>query len=139
MTNSTTISKTPEYQAALKQYKTNLKKYQPGPKWYFGSFESGTRFDGTEITVADMQKSAALVSPIGPAVSVDEVENITPSYDFFIELCGPNMDYSQYEKWVDDQKDAFFYGREKCSFYTGEAYRIAASLGYKKVILENYS
>jgi len=132
MTNSTTISKTPEYQAALKQYKTNLKKYQPGPKWYFGSFESGTRFDGTEITVADMQKSAALVSPIGPAVSVDEVENITPSYDFFI-------DYSQYEKWVDDQKDAFFYGREKCSFYTGEAYRIAASLGYKKVILENYS
>ena len=50
--------------------------------------------------------------------------------------CGPTRDF---KKWIDEQKDAFYYGRGKEDFSRFEAFAIAAKLGYKKVIMENYS
>lgn len=134
------VVKTKEYKQALKAYKHGLKTYQPGPKWYFGSVEKGISFDGEFITIEKMQEMARNVNPIGPEVSVDEVVDITPSYEEFLKICGSDFGgYDNYTNWVKEQTDAFYYGRGKEDFFVWEAFQIAAKLGYKKVIMENYS
>lgn len=134
------VVKTKEYQKALKAYKHGLTTYQPGPKWYFGGVESGVSYDGSLITVEQMQNMAINVNPIGPETSIDDVVDITPSYAEFVKICGSEFGgYENYTKWIDEQKDAFYYGRGKEDFSAYEAFRIAAKLGYKKVIMENYS
>lgn len=134
------IAETKEYKKALESYKHGLTTYQPGPKWYFGNVEKGISFDGSMITLEQMQNMAINVNPIGPAFSIDEVEDITPSYDEFVKIVGADFSgYDNYTKWIDEQKDAFYYGRGKEDFSRYEAFAIAAKLGYKKVIMENYS
>jgi hypothetical protein len=135
------IVKTPEYQQYLAQYKENLLKYQPGPQWYFGGVESGVGFDNHVITLEEMKGMARRVSPVGPEVHIDEVENITPSYDWLCKEFPDSFgfDYDSYTKWISEQKDAFYYGRGREDFSAHEGYSIAARLGYRKVIMEDYS
>jgi hypothetical protein len=132
----------PEYQHYLNIYKTNLTKYQPGPRWYFEGYEKGIGFNDEPITLEKMKKMAEGVSPIGPELHTDEVHDITPSWNWLCEqFPDPVMffDYDKYTKWIQDQTDAFYYGRGKEDFFIHEAYSIAAKLGYRKVIMENYS
>ena len=138
MNNPTPISQTPAYKAAFKQYKTNLLKYEPGINWYFDEIKNGHGFN-EELTLEIMQEMAKKVSPVGPAVSSEEVVDITPSWKEYEKIVGPTWDYAKYEAWTSAQTDAFYYGRGKDNFNVWEAYKIAASLGYKKVIMENYS
>lgn len=130
-----------EYQEYLNIYKTNLLKYQPGPKWYFGGVEEGIGFEQKVITLDEMKKMADNVSPIGPEVHIDEVVNITPSWDWLCEQfpSASFFDYNKYRQWIDEQTDAFYYGRGREDFSSHEAYSIAAKLGYRKVIMENFS
>jgi hypothetical protein len=136
------IVKTPEYQKYLKMYKSNLLKYQPGPRWYFGGVEEGIGFNDRLITLEEMKNMAERVSPIGPGLRIDEVEDATPSWDWLCENFPDSISFYNYEKfqdWVDQQTDIFYYGRGKEDFFTHEAYSIAAKLGYRKIIMENYS
>lgn len=134
------IVETKEYQQALEAYKYGLTTYQPGPKWYFGGVEKGISFDGSLITLERMQNMAINVNPIGPEMPVEEVVDITPSWQEYLQICGSDFSgYDNYTKWIDEQKDAFYYGRSKEDFFKWEAFEIAAKLGYKKVIMENYS
>jgi hypothetical protein len=136
------IVNTPEYQLLLNQYKTNLMKYQPGINWYFENVEKGEEWNGTLITIEEMKRRADSVSPIGPEVHIDEVQNITPTWEWLCKTYpDENMFYDsdQYTQWIRNQKDAFFYSRGKEDFSTYESYLIAAKLGYRKVITENLS
>jgi hypothetical protein len=136
------IVQTPEYQHYLKIYKENLPKYQPGPRWYFGGVEKGIGFNQIFITLEDMKRMANSVSPIGPEIHIDEVHNITPTWEWLCEqFPDPGMffDYDKYTQWIREQTDAFYYSRGKEDFSAYEAYSIAAKLGYRKVIMENLS
>lgn len=136
------IVNSPEYQHYLNIYKTNLTKYQPGPKWYFGGVEKGLGFNNIPITLEKMREMAEGVSPIGPEVHVDEVFDVTPSWDWLCkQFPHPGMffDYDKYSTWIQEQTDTFYYGRGKEDFSAYEAYSIASKLGYRKVIMENYS
>jgi hypothetical protein len=135
------IVNSPEYQEYLKIYKTNLLKYQPGPKWYFGGLEEGIAFQDKVITLDEIKKMAERVSPIGPEVHIDEVVNITPSWDWLCEQfpSASFFDYDKYGQWIEEQTDAFYYGRGREDFSSHEAYSIAAKLGYRKVIMEDFS
>ena len=124
-----------DYRALVNQYKTNLLKYQPGPKWHFGGIESGIDFEGNPITIDEMKRLVAKVSPIGPEVPEEEVTDVTPDWETYKAF----EDYNAYQMWIESQHDAFYYSREKESFSAWEAYRIAAKLGYRKVIMENLS
>lgn len=133
---------TPEYQHYLNIYKTNLTKYQPGPRWYFGGIEKGIGFNQHQITLEEMCKMSERVSPIGPKLHIDEVYDITPSWNWLCEQfpnSGMFFDYDKYTKWIEEQTDAFYYSRGKEDFSVHEAYTIAAKLGYRKVIMENLS
>ena len=139
MTNP--LASTKEWKDGVKLYKKNLLKYQPGPSWYFGLIESGINWDDTLMTMEDLQKRILSVSPIGPKVSIDEVKDVTPSYEF---LCknfpdGKSYSYDKFIDWVMSQKDVFFYSRGKENFYGWEAFSIASKMGYRKVIMENLS
>jgi hypothetical protein len=129
------------YQEHLNRYKTNLLRYQPGIQWYFGNFEKGLDFRGNSMTEDKMKETADSVSPIGPSVSIDEVVDITPTWEWLCEQFPDRFGYdeSKFQEWISEQSDAFFYGREKTSFFVSEAFEIAANLGYRKVILENLS
>jgi hypothetical protein len=131
----TNIAKSPEYQAALAQYKTNLEMYQGETKWYYEGYESGVNFHGEEITLEEMQRAAKKVSPVGPPVAVHEIEDMTPSWEEYCKF----EDYNAYMKWIEDQDDIFYYFRERDEFHVGTGLQIAASLGHKKIIMENLS
>lgn len=133
------LSSTPEWKAGVKLYKENLLKYQSGPKWYFGMIEKGIDWDDQLMTMEDLQKRIKNVSPIGPAVPVSEVVDVTPSWEFCTENFGQYIDYDKYTKWVSEQTDTFYYSRGKEEFFRWEAFEIASKLGYRKVILENLS
>lgn len=135
MTNKTQITNNPEYQAALNQYKTNLEMYQGDARWHYGAYETGLDFHGEEITLEEMQRAAKKVSPIGPSVEVYEVEDVTPSWEEYCKF----EDYNAYMDWIASQDDIFYYFREKEGFNVGTGLRIAASLGYKKIVMENLS
>jgi hypothetical protein len=141
-TAQTPTARTPEYQALLAQYKTNLLKYQKGPRWHFGGIESGLGFNDTEITIEEMRAMAENVSPTGEIVKPYEVVDVTPSYGWicatFPDKYG-GFDYDQYSEWIKAQKEVFYYGRSRENFHPNEAFRIAAALGRRKVILEDYS
>lgn len=124
-----------EYRALVNEYKTNLLKYQPGPKWYFGRVESGIDFDGKPITIEDMKRLVASVSPIGPEVPEEEVVDVTPDWETYKAF----ENYDAYQLWIESQPDVFYYSRGKEDFSTWQAYRTAAKLGYRKVIMENLS
>ena len=124
-----------EYQLLVLEYKSNLLKYQPGPKWYFGTFEKGIDWEGKVITVEDMKRYVAKVSPIGPPVPEDLIEDVTPTWDNYKQF----EDYEAYQSWIASQPDAFYYSRGKEEFSVYEAYRIASQLGYSKLIMENLS
>ena len=125
----------PEYQLLLLEYKKNLLKYQSGPKWYFGTFESGIDWEGKEITVERMKHYVKKVSPIGPSVPEDLIEDITPTWETYKQF----KNYDEYQVWIESQTDAFYYSRGKKEFSIYEAYRIASQLGYSKLIMENLS
>jgi hypothetical protein len=134
------IANTQEYKQYYNQFRTNLLKYQPRVKWYFKNIEKGIGFNDI-ITLEEMKRMAESVSPIGPKVPINEIEDITPSYN---ELCDKfhskfGYSYSDYQKWISQQKDVFYYSREKVDFSVNEGYRIASELGYRKVIMENLS
>jgi hypothetical protein len=131
----TNIAKSPEYQAALHEYKTNLVSYQGDTEWHFGAYETGIDFHGEEITLEEMQRAAKKVSPIGPPVWVYEIEDLTPSSEQYSNF----KDYMEYMDWIQSQDDVFHYFREKDEFHPGTGLQIAASLGYKKIIMENLS
>ena len=131
----TNIAKSPEYQAALAQYKTNLEMYQGETKWYYEGYESGVNFHGEEITLEEMQRAAKKVSPVGPPVAVHEIEDMTPSWEEYCKF----EDYNAYMTWIEDQDDIFYYFRERDEFHVGTGLQIAASLGHKKIIMENLS
>lgn len=131
----TQIAKSPEYQAALAQYKTNLEMYQGETKWYYEGYESGINFHGEEITLEEMQWAAKKVSPIGPPVAVHVIEDVTPSWEEYCKF----EDYNAYRDWVSAQDDVFYYSRGRENFHVGTGLFIAASLGYKKIIMENLS
>jgi hypothetical protein len=136
------IVKSEEYQKYLKIYKENLLKYQPGPRWYFGGIESGIGFNDKHITIEEIKKMAERVSPIGPEVHIDQVENVTPSWDWLCKTFpdpGMFFDYEKYQNWIDEQTDVFYYSRGRENFSSYEAYSIAAKLGYRKVIMEDLS
>ena len=139
MSEHNPISETVEYRKAFLTYKFNMNFYQPGPRWSFSGFEVGVRFDKTHITLEEMQEYARLSGPIGPAVDISEVVDISPSWKEYCEMTGPTYDYGKFTKWVSEQKDAFHYWRGKEDFNKSEAFFIAARLGYHKVILENLS
>ena len=131
----TSIAKTPEYQAALHEYKTNLETYQGDVRWNYRSYESGIDWHGDEISLEEMQRAAKKVSPIGPPVAIHEIEDVTPSWEQYSGF----KDYNEYMEWISEQDDLFYYFREKDKFHAGTGLQIAASLGYKKIIMENLS
>ena len=135
------IAQTPEYKALFTTYRENLLKYQPGPRWYFGSIEAGIGYGNTLLTMDDIRRYARRNSPIGPEVPVSEIEDVTPSYKTLVEKFpdGLSFDYDAYSKWIEEQEDTFYYARGSEEFSTNEAYKIAGSLGYKKLILEDLS
>lgn len=138
----TETARTPEYRALLETYKTNLQKYQKGPQWHFGGLETGLSYDGQEITLEEMRAMVDRVSPTGEIVTPDEVEDVTPTYERVCKMFPDgygSYDYDQYSEWIKTQKDTFYYGRGREDFNYYEAFYIAASLGRKKVILEDYS
>jgi len=102
------------------------------------------RFDKL-MTIEELKELVKRVSPVGPEVPVDEVVDITPSWDWLCENCKSDdkschfYDYNKYMDWVDSQTDAFYYSRGKEDFFKWEGYEIAAKLGYRKVIFENLS
>ena len=50
-----------------------------------------------------------------------------------------SFDYDEYQDWIAKQKDVFSYSRGREDFSVMEAFSIAASLGYRKVIMEDLS
>ena len=135
MTNRTQIANSPEYQAALAQYKTNLEMYQGDTTWYYGGYEKGIDFHGEEITLEEMQRAAKKVSPVGPPVAIHEIQDMTPSWEEYCEF----EDYDAYMDWIVSQDDVFYYSRGREDFHAGTGLQIAASLGYKKIVMENLS
>ena len=138
------IANTPEYKQYFNQFRNNLLKYQPRVNWYFENIEKGIGLGigfNDIITLEEMKRMAESVSPIGPKVPINEVEDVTPSYD---DLCNKfpskfGYSYSEFQNWVSQQKDIFYYSRAKEDFSVNEGYRIASELGYRKVIMENLS
>jgi hypothetical protein len=139
MNIATTIANTPEYKQYFNQYKTNLLKYQPG-RWYFDNIEKGIGFH-ENISLEEMKKMAKKVSPIGPAVLISEIENVTPSYDQICKQFPGDIGYSyqKYTQWISEQDDIFYYARGREDYSAHEAYLIASKLGYRKIITEDLS
>lgn len=143
------LASTPEWKEGVKKYKENLLKYQPGPNWSFEFVESGISFNFENgrfdrlMTMEDLQEMVKSVSPIGPKVNIDEVQDVTPSYEWLVENFSDGHPYSysydKFTKWIKEQKDTFYYSREKEEFSRWEAFEIASELGYRKVIMENLS
>lgn len=145
---------TNEWKTAAEVYRTNLLQYQPG-NWYFGMLEDGLTLDDSTgrcdklMTMEDLLKMVKSVSPISAPVSVDSVEvvNLTyeemcerfPFYDHTGKLVDYLYDYQSYSDWLSSLEDVFYYARGREDYSQYEGIRIAASLGYKKVILENLS
>lgn len=128
----------PEYQNYLAIIKDNLKKYQNDVKWYFGGYERGYDYTDTVITVEMMAERARAVSPVGDPVDYTEVIDITPPYSQFAEGTS-SFAYDKYQEWVSQQTDAFYYARGREVFSMISGYKMAASLGYRKVIFEDLS
>lgn len=131
----TNIAKSPEYQAALAQYKTNLETYQGDAKWNYAGYESGIDFHGEEISLEEMQRAAKKVSPVGPPVAIYEIEDVTPSWEEYCKF----ENYNAYMDWIASQDDIFYYFRGREDFHVGTGLQIAASLGYSKIVMENLS
>lgn len=128
-----------EYKELVNLYKTNLLKYQSGPNWCFDMVEGGVDWDGVHYTMERIQEMVDGVSPIGPRVPQNEIIDVTPSYEEYLVIIGPDYDYNKYVTWCNEQKDVFHYSRGKESFFVWEGFDIASNLGYKKVSLENLS
>lgn len=143
------LTQTPEWKALVSKYIRMMKKYQSGPAWCFDHIETGIdwndetgRFDKL-MSIETLRGMVKRVSPIGPEVPIDDIVDITPTWEWLCENCksdkNRHYDYDKYMKWVDEQTDAFYYARGKEDFYKWKAFEIASKLGYKKVIMENMS
>ena len=140
MTNTNPIVGTPEFELLVAQYKENLNKYQPG-NWYFGRIEKGLNWDDSHMSIEELKAVVSKVSPIGTPVNVDDVVDVTPTYEELNKMFPGEFgyDYNLYSNWLCEQIDVFYYGRGREDFSRWEAFKIAAQLGYKKVIMEDFS
>jgi hypothetical protein len=129
------------YQENLNRYITNIHKYQPGVNWYYDHFKRGFDRNGNPISEEQMKSAADAVSPMGYSIPPNEVIDITPSWEWLCEQFPDRFGYdeSKFQQWISEQKDAFFYAREKHNFSIDEARQIAGKLGYRKMIVENLS
>lgn len=140
------IVSTPEYKSLVEQYKTMLQKYQPGD-WYFGAIERGERYNeetqqwDNSMTIELMKERLAKVSPVGPEVPLDEVEDVTMHVSgmFYNEKNYGADTYHVMQAWLNTQDDIFCYSRGNEDFSSYQAFKIASKLGYKKVFMENLS
>jgi hypothetical protein len=117
---------------------------EEGRKWN----EATSTHDGV-MTMEDLENLIKGVSPIGPKVPIEEVENVTfswnqlcekfPSHDNDENQWSNHFDYQKYSEWLSEQSDIFYYARGREDFYQNEAYEIASNLGYRKLILEDLS
>lgn len=144
------LASTQEWKEKVELYKTNLLKYQPGPKWYFGGVEEGLKYDSglTLMTMEDLDQMIKHVSPIGPKVDINSIKELSLSHEQLCEMfphyygneCISYLyNYEEYMNWIDNQSDVFYYARSREDFNMNEAYRIASDLGYSKLIVEDLS
>lgn len=140
------IVSSPEYKSLVAEYKALLNKYQPG-NWYFGCVERGEKFNKTtrqwdnSMTIEDMKEMVKGVSPVGPAVNMEDVEDVSFTYEELKEKFpqGDWYDYHAMHDWLSTQSDIYKYCRGNEDFSRYEAFQFAAGLGYKKVYMENLS
>lgn len=135
-----------KFQEGIAKYKEIVNKYH-GKGYYFGCIEKGLTWNEETchhdkfMTYEDLEKQIKSVSPVGPAVKVEEVVDVTPSYEFLCKTFpqGSYFNYNKYQDWLSSQEDTYHYARGNEEFSVYEAYQIASGLGYKKIIMENLS